>query len=115
MKTKLGELIRRRRKALRLSQTELAGRLGVGRTHVAFMEIGQHKPSISLIKRLASTLELDARRCSCSLTPKPDSSSEDTRSGFSPSPTTRGEGSLTTAHCENYTGSLRANSRYFVR
>ena len=62
MKIKLDELIRRRREALGLSKSELARRLGVVRTHVGFLERGQHRPSISLIKRLASTLGLDARR-----------------------------------------------------
>ena len=55
-KTELGALIRRQREAFRLTQRELALKLGVKASHVAYIEGGLRRPSLSLVRRLAETL-----------------------------------------------------------
>jgi transcriptional regulator with XRE-family HTH domain len=55
----LGELLRTRREALRLTQRSLAQKLGVEASYVAFLEGGRRKPSLKLVARIADTLGLD--------------------------------------------------------
>jgi transcriptional regulator with XRE-family HTH domain len=57
--TKLGELVRARRVALRLTQRSLARKLGVEATHVALIESGRRKPSLKLVARIADSLRLN--------------------------------------------------------
>lgn len=59
--SKLGKTIREQREALGWSQAELARRLGVQSSHVAYIETDQRKPSLLLLKRIAGVLGLDAR------------------------------------------------------
>jgi transcriptional regulator with XRE-family HTH domain len=57
--TKLGQLLRARRAALRLTQRSFAEKLGVEVGHVAFIESGRRKPSLKLVARIADSLGLD--------------------------------------------------------
>jgi transcriptional regulator with XRE-family HTH domain len=61
-KTELGGLIRRQREAFRLTQRELALKLGVKASHVAYIEGGMRRPSLSLVRRLADTLGLNKQK-----------------------------------------------------
>jgi transcriptional regulator with XRE-family HTH domain len=58
---KLGELVRRTRDQLRLSQRQLASRVGVKASHIAYIESGQRTPSLTLIRRIADALGLNRR------------------------------------------------------
>jgi transcriptional regulator with XRE-family HTH domain len=55
----LGELLKTRREGLGLTQRQLANKIGVEASHVAFIESGRRKPSLKLIARLADKLGLD--------------------------------------------------------
>src|SRR5207248_6404709 len=54
-----GELVRERRQTLSLTQAQLARKLGVKGSHIAYLEMARRRPSLALIKRLADVLELD--------------------------------------------------------
>ena len=57
-KKTLGEVLKQRRSDLKLTQRELAARLGVKASHIAYLESGRRRPSLSLLGRLASVLGL---------------------------------------------------------
>jgi transcriptional regulator with XRE-family HTH domain len=57
---KLGRKIREQRDAMGLSQANLAKRIGVRPSHVAYIESNQRRPSLSLLRRIAQVLSLDA-------------------------------------------------------
>ena len=61
-KNELGLLIRRQRDILRLTQRELAAELGVKASHIAYIESGMRRPSLSLLGRLAETLGLNKQK-----------------------------------------------------
>jgi transcriptional regulator with XRE-family HTH domain len=61
-KNELGVLIRRQRDVFRLTQRELAVKLGVKASHIAYIEGGLRRPSLSLVNRLAETLGLDKEK-----------------------------------------------------
>lgn len=61
-KKTLGQVLRQQREAFDLTQRELAHQLGVKASHVAYLENGRRRPSLSLLARLASTLGLDQKR-----------------------------------------------------
>jgi transcriptional regulator with XRE-family HTH domain len=61
-KNELGPLIRAQREAFRLTQRELARKLGVKASHVAYIEGGLRRPSLSLVRRLAETLGLNKQK-----------------------------------------------------
>ena len=61
-KRTFGKIIRKRREELSLTQRDLAERLGVKGSHVAFLESGRRRPSLSLLKRVADTLRLDPQK-----------------------------------------------------
>jgi transcriptional regulator with XRE-family HTH domain len=61
-RSKLGVLLKTKRKSLNLSQRALASRLGVEASYVAFLESGRRKPSLSLTQRLAKTLGIDRQQ-----------------------------------------------------
>jgi len=44
-----------------MTQRELAAAIGVKASHIAYIEAGRRRPSISLINRLGKTLGLDAK------------------------------------------------------
>jgi transcriptional regulator with XRE-family HTH domain len=61
-KETLGQVLKQRRAAYDYTQRELARKLGVKASHVAYLENGRRRPSLSLLSRLAETLELDKKR-----------------------------------------------------
>jgi transcriptional regulator with XRE-family HTH domain len=61
-KETLGQVLKQRRAAYALTQRELARKLGVKASHVAYLENGRRRPSLSLLARLADTLTLDKQR-----------------------------------------------------
>jgi transcriptional regulator with XRE-family HTH domain len=61
-KETLGQVLKQRRGAYALTQRELARKLGVKTSHVAYLENGRRRPSLSLLSRLANTLDLDRQR-----------------------------------------------------
>ena len=54
----LGDLLRRRREELDLSQREVAERAGVSHTAIARVEAGRRRISLELFQRVAEALEL---------------------------------------------------------
>jgi transcriptional regulator with XRE-family HTH domain len=61
-KESLGKVLRERRAAYDFTQRELARKLGVKASHIAYLENGRRRPSLSLLSRIASTLDLDRQR-----------------------------------------------------
>jgi transcriptional regulator with XRE-family HTH domain len=61
-KETLGTVLKQRRGAYAYTQRELARKLGVKASHVAYLENGRRLPSLSLLSRIADTLELDKKR-----------------------------------------------------
>jgi transcriptional regulator with XRE-family HTH domain len=60
-KRTVGSVVKAARDEARMTQRELAAALGVKASHIAYIENGHRKPSISLINRLAETLGLSAK------------------------------------------------------
>jgi transcriptional regulator with XRE-family HTH domain len=58
-KKTLEHVLKQRRQLLGLTQRELAAKLGVKASHVAYLENGRRRPSLSLLKRLADVMGLD--------------------------------------------------------
>lgn len=58
-KKTLGEVLKDRRESMGLTQRELAAKLGVKASHVAYLENGRRRPSLSLLGRLAEVLGLE--------------------------------------------------------
>jgi transcriptional regulator with XRE-family HTH domain len=58
-KKTLGDVLKQRRDLLGLTQRELAAKLGVKASHVAYLENGRRRPSLSLLRRLADVMGLD--------------------------------------------------------
>jgi transcriptional regulator with XRE-family HTH domain len=54
-------VIRERREAIGISQRELAHRVGVEGSHIAFIEAGRRRPSIAVLFRLAENLDLNVK------------------------------------------------------
>ena len=54
----LGEVIRERRKALDLSQSQFAAGTGIDRAFLSNLERGQRKPSFGMVARIAGGLKL---------------------------------------------------------
>ncbi len=61
-KETLGPVLKQRRGAYGYTQRELARKLGVKASHIAYLENGRRRPSLSLLSRIADTLELDKQR-----------------------------------------------------
>ena len=55
----LGDVLKARREGIGLTQRQLAEKLGVEGSHVAFLESGRRKPSLKLVAKIADTLGLD--------------------------------------------------------
>ena len=53
---KLGAVIRRRRKAMKLSQEEFAEKAQIHRTYVSDIELGKVNAGIGVVEKLASAL-----------------------------------------------------------
>lgn len=60
--TCLGEVIKDRRKALDLSQAELASGAGIDRAFLSNLERGQRKPSFGTVARIAKGLKIKYSR-----------------------------------------------------
>jgi transcriptional regulator with XRE-family HTH domain len=58
----LGPLIKQKRKELVLTQRALAEQLGVEPSHVAYLESGQRKPSLTLMAGLEAALGISRRQ-----------------------------------------------------
>ena len=58
MKKTLGQVLKNRRTLLRLTQRELALKLGVKPSHVAYLETNRRRPSLALLSRIADVLGL---------------------------------------------------------
>jgi transcriptional regulator with XRE-family HTH domain len=57
-KKTLGEILKARRALLQLTQRELALKLGVKPSHVAYLESNRRRPSLGLLSRIADVLDL---------------------------------------------------------
>lgn len=57
----LGELIRRQRRQLDLTQQELASRIGTSVPYIGHLETGKRRPSDKVVTKLAETLRMDPR------------------------------------------------------
>ncbi len=60
-KRTLGSVVKEARDGARMTQRDLAAAVGIKASHVAYIENGHRRPSISLINRLSETLGLDAK------------------------------------------------------
>jgi transcriptional regulator with XRE-family HTH domain len=60
-KRTLGSVVKAARGKARMTQRELAAALGIKASHIAYIENGRRRPSISLINRFAETLGLSAK------------------------------------------------------
>ena len=60
-KRTLGSVVKEARDEARMTQRELATAVGIKASHIAYIENGRRRPSISLINRLGETLGLDAK------------------------------------------------------
>jgi len=58
IKKTLGEVLKDRRAMLRLTQRELALKVGVKPSHVAYLEKNRRRPSLGLLSRIADVLGL---------------------------------------------------------
>src|SRR5438309_3845946 len=58
-KKTLGDVLKQRRAILGYTQRQLAARLGVKASHVAYLEKGRRRPSLSLLARLANVMGLE--------------------------------------------------------
>ena len=58
---RLGEIIRKRRRQLELTQKEVATRIKTSKTYVGYLESGKRRPTETTIARLAKALLLDKR------------------------------------------------------
>jgi transcriptional regulator with XRE-family HTH domain len=56
----VGHVIRQRRERLALTQRALAAQVGVKASHIAYIEGGQRRASLSVLARIASELGLDS-------------------------------------------------------
>ena len=61
IKRTLGSVVKEARDGARMTQRELAAAIGVKASHIAYIENGRRKPSISLINRLGETLGLNTK------------------------------------------------------
>ena len=59
IKKALGKIVKKQRMAMALTQRQLARQLGIQASHVAYIERGSRKPSLSLLGRIADGLGLD--------------------------------------------------------
>jgi transcriptional regulator with XRE-family HTH domain len=62
IKNVLGHLVRKQRKALALTQRQLANQVGVQPSHLAYIERGLRNPSISVLGRMAEALGIDGAK-----------------------------------------------------
>lgn len=56
----ISQRIKKRRKALGLTQEQLANRVGTTRIYITYVETGVKVPSLAMLKTIASALECKA-------------------------------------------------------
>jgi len=61
IKRTLGVVVKEARIALEMTQRELARAIGVKPSHVAYIESGKRRPSLTLLRRISTTLGLNPR------------------------------------------------------
>ena len=61
IKKSLGAVIKNGRSQLRITQRDLASQVGVKASHIAYIEGGQRRPSIALLRRISEALGLNPR------------------------------------------------------
>ena len=54
----LGKKIQRKRKALGLTQDELAEKVGISLTYMGFIEQGRYAPSLEVLNKIAKVLKV---------------------------------------------------------
>lgn len=55
----IGGLIRNKRKELKMTQIELASRLGLSRSYLSDIENGRYNPSVNFLFKIIAILDLD--------------------------------------------------------
>jgi transcriptional regulator with XRE-family HTH domain len=59
---RFGQLLRRQRKELKMSQRGLARKLRVEASHIAYIENGRRRPSLMLVAKIADVIGLDRQQ-----------------------------------------------------
>lgn len=54
----LGKKIQKRRKSLKLTQEEIAEKIGISRAYMGYIEQGRYVPSVEVIEKLARALRV---------------------------------------------------------
>ncbi len=54
----LGKKIQKRRKSLKLTQEELAEKIGISRAYMGYIEQGRYAPSLEVVEKIARALSL---------------------------------------------------------
>jgi transcriptional regulator with XRE-family HTH domain len=94
-----------------MTQRELAEAVGIKSSHVAYIENGRRKPSISLINRLSERLGLDAKKVLLLAHPEAKQI-VDGKLLASKKARPHGSGLRQTTRCSGVTPSPKANSRF---
>jgi len=58
----IGKRIKKRRNELRLTQEELADKLGISRVYMGYLEQGRNAPSLALLQKLSRSLNVPLQR-----------------------------------------------------
>lgn len=61
IRKRAGAVVKQARRGLGMTQRELAKRVGVQASHIAYIENDRRRPSLNLLGRLADTLGIDRR------------------------------------------------------
>lgn len=54
----LGNKIQKRRKSVKLTQEELAEKIGISRAYMGYIEQGRYAPSLEVVEKIARALSL---------------------------------------------------------
>jgi len=54
----LGKKIQRRRKALKLTQEDVAEKVGVSGTYIGYIEQGRYAPSLEVLEKISRALKI---------------------------------------------------------
>ncbi len=54
----LGKKIQKRRKSLKLTQEELAEKIGISRAYMGYIEQGRYAPSLEVVEKISRALSL---------------------------------------------------------
>ena len=58
---KLGRNIRKLRRKVKITQEQLADKTGLSTTYIGYIEIGQRKPSLKVLNKIASVLKVKVK------------------------------------------------------